>query len=161
SLAQHNPRMKIPALVLDDGSSLMDSPLICEYLDSLHDGRKLFPSSGPERWTALRILALGDGVCDAVLLRRYEMVRPEAYCWPDQLAKQTVKINQGLAQLDRDAAGFRAEPTIGEIAVACTLGYLDLRFSDDGWRDRCPNLAHWYAGFGQRPSMRATEPPKD
>ena len=66
-LAQANPLKKIPALVLDDGSAVFDSPVICEYLDSLHSGRKLFPAAGPARWTALKLQATGDGILDEVV----------------------------------------------------------------------------------------------
>jgi len=60
-----NPLGKIPALVLDDGSALFDSPVICEYLDSQHRGRKFLPRKGRERWVALRLQAMADGLLDA------------------------------------------------------------------------------------------------
>src|ERR1700728_4371064 len=76
-LAAENPLMKVPSLVTDDGQALFDSPVICEYLDSLTGGGKLFPAAGAARWTALRQQALGDGILDALILCRYELVRPE------------------------------------------------------------------------------------
>ncbi len=157
-LAEHNPLMKIPALVLDDGGTLVDSPVICEYLDSLHDGRKLIPPSGPARWKALHLQALGDGVGDANVARRYESVRPEHLRWPEMTRLQSVKVRQTLVELDGEAAHFAAEPTIGEIAVACAIGHVDLRNPEEGWRDYAPNLARWYEAFSRRPAMQATRP---
>jgi len=80
-LAAENPLMKVPSLVTDDGQVLFDSPVICEYLDGLATGRKLFPAAGPARWAALRQQALGDGILDAVILCRYELTRPEDRRW--------------------------------------------------------------------------------
>jgi glutathione S-transferase len=158
TLAAENPLMKIPALTTDDGQVLFDSPVICEYLDSVGGGGKVFPASGKARWTALRQQALGDGILDALILCRYEIAaRPEEKrhaAWTDG---QTKKAHQGLAALEReDLNGLR---TIGEITAACTLGYLDFRFPNDGWRNRHPKLAEWYKGAESRPSMQATNPP--
>src|SRR6516165_1283522 len=54
TLALENPLMKVPSLVTDDGQTLFDSPVICEYLDDMGTARKLFPAAGPARWLALR-----------------------------------------------------------------------------------------------------------
>jgi glutathione S-transferase len=158
ALAAENPLMKIPALTTDDGQVLFDSPVICEYLDSLAGGGKVFPPAGRARWTALRQQALGDGILDALILCRYEVAaRPEEKrhaAWTDGQMK---KAHQGLAALDaEDLSGAR---TIGPITAGCTLGYLDFRFPNDGWRARHPKLAEWYKAAEQLPSMHATKPP--
>src|SRR5262245_2649194 len=76
-LSASNPLQKVPALVTDGGEVLFDSSVICEYLDSLHDGRKLFPPAGGARWRALALMALSDGIADAGIIRRYEdLYRP-------------------------------------------------------------------------------------
>jgi len=157
SLALENPLMKVPSLVTDDGQTLYDSPVICEYLDDMATGRKLFPAAGPARWTALRQQALGDGILDAIILCAYETQRPEDKRWSGWTDGQMRKAHQGLAAAEtEDLAG---PLTIGPIAIGCMLGYLDLRFPDDGWRRRHPKLAAWYEAFEQRPSMQATKPP--
>ena len=154
-----NPLMKVPTLVLDDGSALFDSPVICEYLDSLHAGRKLFPAAGEERWTALKLQAVGDGILEAGVLTRYETVlRPKALQWPDWIAGQQERWHAGLDLLERSAAALAGEPTIGSITAACALGYLDFRYGDDDWRASRPALARWYEAFAARESMRATVP---
>ena len=159
SLAQANPLAKIPALVRDDGTTLFDSPVICEYLDSLHSGRKLFPATGPARWTALRLQAAGDGILDAGILCRYESaVRPKEFQWPGWVAGQKMKWHGGLDLLEREAGTLDGEPTIGGITVGCTLGWLDFRYGDDDWRKNRPQLTRWYEKFSARPSMQATIP---
>jgi glutathione S-transferase len=152
-----NPLGKIPALVLDDGSAIYDSPVICEYLDELGGGA-FFPRSGPPRWRALTLQALGDGLADAVVRRNQERRLPEGRRSVELLERQTKAIEAAFAALERDAMAFPA-PTIGELAVVSAIGYLDLRVPDEGWRDRCPRLARWLEEFSQRPSVQATRPP--
>lgn len=160
ALNQANPLGKIPALETDDGQVLYDSPVVCEYLDSLHDGQRLFPA-GAERWDALRRQALADGILDASVLVRYETwLRPETLRWNEWVSGQRSKIERSLDALERDIARWRERLDIGVITTACALGYLDFRFHDLDWRSRCPQLAAWYAEFGQRPSMTQTAPPQ-
>jgi glutathione S-transferase len=153
-----NPLGKIPALVLDDGSVLIDSPVICEYLNHAGGG-KFFPgmsiwrhNSG--RWKALGLAALGDGIADAavawVIMGR-EAVVPEA---ARQRQMQTVLA--GLDALER--VKFAKDPTIGEISVACAIGYVEFRMPDLDWKATRPNLSAWYAKFCEYPSMKATVP---
>ena len=154
-----NPLGKVPALILDDGQRLYDSPVICEYLDSLHDGAKVFPAAGPERWQALRQQALADGILDAAVLRMLEQKRrPEPLRWDAWVALQGRKIGKALDQLEAEAEGLAGPLTIGRIAVACALGYLDFRAPDEDWRAGRPKLAQWFAAFSERPSMQATLP---
>jgi len=161
-LKGENPLMKIPSLMTDDGIVLFDSPVICEYLDTLHGGAKIFPAAGKARWVALRQQALGDGILDAALLARYETaVRPKELQWSDWIAGQMAKIRNGLAALDgKVGEGALSGPlNIGQITVGCMLGYLDFRYASEGWRERHKALSGWYAEFFKRPSMVATAPP--
>jgi glutathione S-transferase len=157
-VAACNPAGKIPVLILDDGTTLFDSRVIIEYLDSLPGGMTLIP--GPRRWQALTLQSLADALLDAALLLRYEAMRPEAMRWPDLVAEQWAKIDTSLdAMAERWSAHLDGPLDVGVVAVGCALGYLDLRFPDHGWRDKRPELAAWYARFRERPSMRATAPP--
>src|SRR5262249_31351324 len=118
-IARDNPLMKVPTLVTDGGEVLYDSRVICEYLDSLHDGRKLIPSSGGERWRVLRLQALGDGILDAGLLYRYEtFIRPQEKQWTDWLAGQAKKITQGLDMADSEVELLSGPLNLGQIAMA-------------------------------------------
>ncbi|HEX7198720.1 MAG TPA: glutathione S-transferase N-terminal domain-containing protein, partial [Dongiaceae bacterium] len=128
-LVKENPLGKIPSLTLDDGSALYDSPVICEYLDSLHDGARMFPAAGPKRWTALRRQALADGMMDAAVGRRVESLRPDNEKSPSGMEAQRAKVSAGLDALEAEVDQFGNDLDIGLIAIGCALGYLDLRFA--------------------------------
>ena len=160
NLRNVNPLKQIPVLVLDDGSSLFDSPVICEYLNH-SGGGKFFPgmsiwrhNSG--RWKALGLQALGDGIADAAVAWRYELTEPEDRRNPDRIGRAQATIAAGLDALER--VTFAKDPTIGEIAVACALGYIDFRLTDLDWKGSHPKLSAWYARFCEYPSMKATHP---
>src|SRR5262245_1110670 len=152
-----NPLNKIPTLVLDDGSVLYDSRVICEHLDTLHDGAKLFPTERRARWTALRRQALGDGLMEMSVLRLGEQARPMQARSEAHLAAYRLKIGKTLDALELEAEGLAAPIAIGHIAVGCALAHLDFRFAADAWRDGRPKLAAWHAEFARRPSMQATQ----
>lgn len=157
-LPRDNPLCKVPALVTDGGEVLYDSPVICEYLDSLHDGRRLFPASGGERWRQLRLQALGDGILDAAVQVRIETaMRPEAGRWPTWIERQQAAIARGCDALEQECAGWGDEFLIGQITVACALGYIDLRKIAD-WRAGRPTLTAWFDKVSARPSMALTAP---
>ena len=156
ALMRDNPLCKLPTLITDEGQALYDSRVICEYLNDLGGGR-LIPAGGG-KWAALVDQSLADGILDAALLMRYEVVlRPAERQWPAWRETQEEKARSALGQFERQVAGWPADRLdIGVIALASALGYLDLRFPDMGWRDAYPGLAAWFAGFDQRPSIRAT-----
>lgn len=156
ALTAINPLGKVPALITDDRAILYDSPVICEYLDSLHDGARLVPESGAQRWQVLRIQALADGILDAAVLRRLEHLRPAELQSSDWLALQAAAIGRGLDALDREAGSWDGAADLGRITAACALGYLDFRFGDEDWRTGRESLRGWYERFRQRPSMTAT-----
>jgi glutathione S-transferase len=160
ALLPDNPLSKIPTLVLDDGSPLYDSGVICEYLDTLHDQAKLFPAKGAARWAALRRQALGDGFLDFLLLWRHERERsPTSQTLLDAFA---LKYQATMKSLEREAMALGRTPFgIGHIAIGCGLSYLDFRFPDLHWRDGYPQIATWHASFAQRPSAKATEVVED
>ncbi len=158
-LNEENPLGKIPALVLEDGTTVFDSRVICEYLDTLHDGPRLFPADERERWTALRRQALADGLLDAAILGRYEtFLRPAERQWTDWVDGQRAKFRRALDALEGEADRFGDTVDIGTIAAGCAADYLDFRSLDDGWRDSRPRLAAWLEKFAARPSMQATRP---
>ena len=158
-LPASNPLGKVPALELDDGTVLFDSPVICEYLDSLHNGPKLHPE-GAARWTALRLAAIGDGICDAAINRLLDTRRPENLRSADWQQRQKTAVARACDLLEAEAGTLDGPVTIGQVAVACALGYLDLRWNADQWRQGRPKLAAWFETFSQRPSIASTTPPK-
>lgn len=152
-----NPLGKIPTLVLDNGLALFGSVVICEYLDSLHQGGKLFPAPGPDRWRALRWHALGDGMLDTLILWRNERDKPVVQQTPEWLSAFDLKIRNSLDLIEKEVAELERAPFgIGHIGVACALGYLDFRFEDLGWRNNRPKATRWFEGIANRESMRLT-----
>jgi glutathione S-transferase len=157
-LRSRNPLGKIPALITDEGAVLYDSPVICEYLDAMAGGHRIFPAPGAARWTALRRQALADGIMDAAVLARYEQaVRPEGLRWQAWVDGQLLKIRTALDALEREP--LEGTFDIGTISIACALGYLDLRYAGESWRTGRPRLAAWLEAVGQRPSLTATAVP--
>lgn len=155
-LSRYNPLNKIPVLETELGP-LYDSRVICEYLDTLHGGPKLIPVSGMVRWRALRWQAVADGLQDAALLIRYEATeRPTERQHEPWVARQKDKILGALDRMDVDAEELDEALTVGTIAAACALGYLDLRFPDWNWRDGRLRLAAWHETFARRPSYVQT-----
>jgi glutathione S-transferase len=151
-----NPLNKIPTLTLDDGSIMIDSQVIAEYLDETFGKGELFPRDAARRWSVRRLHALGDGIMNFNISRLGEKGRGEQAsegfmtAW---LAKTTATLDM----LERETDSL-ASVTIGSIAIAVALAHLDFRFADDGWRNGRPRLTTWYAGFAERPSMRLTVP---
>lgn len=155
-LMQVNPLSKIPTLVLDDGCTLFDSVVICEYLDALGGGT-LFPKEGDTRWAALRWHALGDGLLDALILWRNERERAQPLA--ALIEAFDLKTRAALQVLESEVAALQQAPFgIGHVTVVCALGYIDYRFDMLGWRALAPQLAQWFAQMQQRPSIAATEP---
>ncbi len=156
--ARVTPLMKLPALERDDGLVLFDSIVICEYLDSLAKGARLFPAEGEARWRALRLHAVADGILEAAVLTRYENnVRPAELRWKTWSEGQLLKVDQALDFLERNAGDLQGL-TIGTVSVACALGYLDFRYADRPWRGGRPKLAAWYETIARRPAFEKTVP---
>ena len=153
-----NPLGKIPALILDDGSVLIDSPVICEYLNHAGGG-KFFPNNSiwkedSRRWKTLGLQALGDGLADAAVAWMIEGRQQ-----PINEAMRARHMAAVMATLDvLERATYAEDPSIGEIAVGCALGYLEFRMLDLDWKSSRPRLAGWYAKFCEYPSMKATGP---
>jgi glutathione S-transferase len=148
ALRQQNPLGKIPTLILEDGATLYDSPVILEYLDYLAGGGKILPAAPAQRFPALARQALADGLMDASILQVYERrFRDADKHSPRWLDHQAGKAQRALAALELDPP-FDGASDVGAISVACALGYLDLRFSGL-WRDRHPRLVGWLETFAR------------
>jgi glutathione S-transferase len=158
ALLPFNPLSKVPSFVTDDGLMLYDSPVICEYLDSVGSAAKLFPAEGPARWNALRQQALGDGIMDASQPRRREIALPQDDGRKAYIDLQRGKVSRAIDTLEKEAASFGELKTIGEITVGCALGYLDFRFANEPWRPGHPQLEAWYAKVVNLPPLAETMP---
>ncbi len=159
TVRQQNPIGKIPTLVLEDGSALFDSRVILEYLDHRGGGGRIIPKEAPARFAALRLQALADGILDASILLVYEgRWRPAERHEPKWVEHQAGKVARGLAALEAAPPALAATPDVGQITVACALGYRDFRFGES-WRNDHPRLVAWLDGFAARvPAFAATKP---
>lgn len=158
SLRSQNPLGKIPVLILDDGTNLYDSRVILDYLDHLVGGGRIMPH-GTGRYEVLTRQALADGIMDASLLQVYEArMRPEDQRSAKWLDIQAGKVARGLAAFEARAGAFDPALDAGSIALACALGYLDLRFAG-AWRQHYPKLQAWLAAFeAEIPAFGLTRP---
>ena len=153
-----NPVGKVPALIRDDGPPLYQSNVVCEFLNAAGD-TKVYPEDGPARWTALRQLAAADGILDASVLTRMEGMFHEGDAASQKLIdRQELSVAEALKQLEDEVSDLAGPVTIGQIAVACALGYRDFRFAEIDWRSAHPGLTSWYAAFSERPSIAETDP---
>ena len=157
-LARDNPLGRIPALVRDDGSVLIESDLICAWLDGEHRGPKLVPEEPDARTAALQLQAYADGLLEAAIQIQRERARPQGMQWNRWIERQRSKMDRTLDFLEREAARLAPPVTIGHIALGCALGWIDFRIADADWRKGRPRLAAWYEAFAKRPSMSGTAP---
>jgi glutathione S-transferase len=155
SLRAQNPLGKIPALILEGGEAIYDSAVIVEYLDWLAGGNKVIPADPAERFRSLTRQALADGIAEAAVLQRYEILWREPELRSEKwMAHQADKIARGLAAFDNDPPEELID--VGTVALAAALGYLDLRF-EGAWRANYPKLAGWLDVFAEAtPSFEAT-----
>lgn len=153
-----NPFSKIPVLELDDGSVILESYFICEYVDELAGGGIILPSDPKSRRTALRKHMIGNGLMDASVLRRIESLRGKDPDREVNLQRQIAITRRTLDCLEADAAGLGTDRDLGNLCIAIALDYLDFRFAFDEWRKGRPNLVRWHERFGVRPSLQLTMP---
>ena len=156
-LLADNPLSKVPALVADDGTAIYDSPVICEYLDTIGNAPALFPPTGtPARLAAQIMHATADGIMDAAVARRMQMALPQDDGRKAFDARQKAAIDRALGVLEKNPP--KALTHIGEIATACALGYLDFRFGQEPWRETHPALAAWFAEVSKAAPVAQTVP---
>ncbi len=157
-LQQVNPLGKVPALKLLDESSLYDSSVICEYLDSLRPDPQLIPTQGKERFQVLRLQAVGDGIMDATFATVTETRRTDAERSGEWLKRWQLAIDRSLDLLESDVRDFPKQIDLGQIAIACALGQLDFRIPEWNWRENHSQLTTWFEEFNHRDSIQSTMP---
>ncbi len=150
-----NPLGKIPALISEQGRTLYDSRVICEYLDGLAPTPILLPEGGPSRIDTLRRQALGDGLMDAAFDLVMERRRPEAQRSDEWATRWTDAIHRAVAAMAADVSDAF---DLGAISFAAALGYIDFRLADLRWEARAPDVARWWAGVKTRASVVSTAP---
>jgi len=155
-----NPLGKVPVLERERGPALMDSPLICEYIDGL-DEENWIPARGESRILVLRQQALADGLMDLTIGRRIEMQRDKKLQWDYWSGRWEAGINRSLETLDAERQQFERSVDLGALSIAVALCYLDLRFAELDWRGQFPELDAFAKRWQARASFTETEPPAD
>lgn len=154
-----NPLGKIPALEISPDNVMIDSPIICEYLNFKSTTQKIFAEIHTEAYFGQKkIEALADGLMDAAVLRRYEVLRPKELFSTDFDQKQAYKIGQSLHYFESNLFLLKPELSIAEISVLCALAYLDFRFPNENWRTNHAGLAQWFEKASLHPAFQATKP---
>ena len=157
-LVRHNPLSKVPTLVTDDETAVIDSLSICEYLAEQVEGQTVLPfTPGEERRQILFRHDLAHGIMDCAVIRRVESLKAEEPDRVDWMARQVATIGrvldwfEGSDQLD-------GPMTLDRLTLAAALGFLDFRFPDDGWRSGRPRLTRWYEAAARLPALSETQP---
>jgi glutathione S-transferase len=157
-LPKKNPLDKLPVLVTDEGEVIIESSLICEYLDEIGTGPKLLPTDHRQRRRIIQAQAVAQGVLDAVVLLRMEDRRKPEQRSLEWIERQRKKIDRGVPALEGLLQNIGAGPTLAHINFACCLWFMEKHGIGGDWRKAAPRLAAWYDEFKKRPSFAATEP---
>ena len=155
SLLAGNPLGRIPTLITEDGFAIFDSTVICEYLNGYAELLPIIPSSGAPRWLCRRLEALGDGLMDAAVGRR-QLLASGADHGHALVRRHEEATHRTLDWLERETPNQHVD--VGTISIACALGYLDLRFPDEDWRKRRPELAAWFEAISAHACLSGTVP---
>ena len=155
-----NPLGKIPALIRDDASPLVDSKVICEFLDSLNPKSNVLPPVGPARWDVLQNQAIADGLADAgvVMLVHKRLIGGDL---PEiAIARHMDAMVRSLDNMEAQVESFGTAFDLGQISYVSALDWIDFRYPDIAWKTGRPNLSAWYASIQERPSIKATAIPR-
>ncbi len=154
-LARLSPIGKIPVLETDHAHAIYDSRVIMEYLAHVGGSRSFIPDDGVKRFRVLTLLALSQGIAEAAVALRYEQAqRPESARWPEFMERQKARIIDGLDEVEKNWQGDLTGVSAGSVAMACAIGYIDLRHAELDWRKSRPHTALHIDAFATRPSMQ-------
>ncbi len=158
SVTPFNPLGKIPALITDGGAVIVDSPVICEFLDAEYGGHRLMPAAGARRWEIATTMAIADGMADAAVLVRNERAREAPKRSEEWIAWQMRKIDNAMAHFESAVQSMGRDLDLGQIALGAALGYMAIRIDEIAGLARWPGLRAWYALVSERESFRRTAP---
>lgn len=156
-LLEANPLGKIPTLILDNGEVLVDSPVICEYLDGLKESPRFIPKGKKERFKILHWAAIADGLMDAAVAGYMEKIRHPENFNAAFIKTQEEAIARGLGFFEKHLKELE-KPSLASVAVACAIGYVNFRLPQAGPHAHHPKLAKWFEEFSKRQSLSETQP---
>lgn len=161
-LMSHNPLGKIPVLILENGRSLIDSPVIAAYFDAIGQNTKLLPENPLEQVQIKHLEAVADGILDAAVLCVLETWRPEEKRWPDQFTKQLDNLRRAVEYLEKNVDFFTLPLSMAHLSAGAALAYIHGRLPAIGiqeeWLENAPQLAAWFDHFRHNPLMATTAP---
>ena len=153
-----NPLSKIPALIANSGDLIIDSPVICEYLNDIYGQGRLLNNEPAKGWKMRSLIGLSDGTLDAGMAIRVEGLRPAHLQSEDWVNAQIATAKRGIARLEQELEYYAQGVNLVAISVACTLQWLCFRYGHVDWLGPHPRLSQWLSQFGERPSMKITAP---
>jgi len=153
-----NPVTKIPALIASNGDLIIDSPVICEYLNDVYGQGQLLAEHSDKAWKMRSLVGLSDGTLDSGMAVRVEGMRPQELQSEQWVERQFANVKRGIARLEQELDAFSEGVNLVAISVACTLGWLMFRFGHIDWLAPHPALAAWLKSFETRDSMQQTAP---
>lgn len=153
-LLDSNPLGKVPTLILDNGETLYDSPVICQYLDELNNDPVLIPRSGPQRYQVLKWEAMADDLMTVAINCYMEKIRHPKDFHAQFVASQEAAIQKAYAFIESHLTELK-EFNLAPIAVASAIGYVHFRLPHLAVKGK---LADWFNEFSKRPSMAQTVP---
>ena len=129
-----NPLVKVPTLVCDDGTVLVDSTLIIDYLESLTDDRSLMPEASASRLRALRVIGIALIAMEKTVHLLYDREkRPAGFAWPDWIARLSQQLIAAYRQLEQEIGdGWIIDDQVSQadITVAVAWGFTQLTAGD-------------------------------
>ncbi len=133
-----NPIAQVPALILDNGIAVSNSPLICAYIDKIGTGKSIY---GSDELASRRLENLGDAIMETAVKIRLEQLRPDGEKSPSWIKRWNENLDRALNLAENEISNIgKSDENIGIISIVCALSYLDLRFQDFIWKDKYNNL---------------------
>lgn len=156
-LVKANPLGKIPTLILDNGQTIFDSPVICAYLDHLKIKPALIPNDPHNRIAILTLAAAADGLMDVTVAMFMEKVRHPKDFNAAFIAANEATVKSSFVYFDERVEQLKGL-SIASIGLASAIGYLNFRMPQLWQSTDYPRLARWYEELSKRPSMKETAP---
>lgn len=156
-LLEYGPGAKVPALLTDDGTFIIESLIISRYLDEVSGG-KLYPKDKKEREIAFQVEGVASLLMDSLFHRSHENRRDKSEQSPGEIKKEAGRAQRAYDELEKLLPKFDDKIHMGSISAVASLGYADWRHPGDDWRKGRPKLAAWFEKMMKRPAMAETKP---
>ena len=156
-----NPLGKVPALLINDDQVVINSPVICQFLQRrAKNNVDLHQPSYMTLDTTERVHTLADGIAEAAFMTVMEKQRPAEHQSKLWLGRWSQAIKRALTMIESgDIELLKNTPeSIAEIALASALGYIDFRLPENDWREENPAIAEWYQEVIRDSELQETTP---